>query len=147
MTANKSIVVKQVEEDKELQRTYKIREIVFVEEQKVSREDEFDEFEIACKHFLATIDGKPVGAARWRETEKGVKLERFAVLKEFREKGVGSALVSAVMDDINNSLDNPKGKCYLHAQLEAIPLYAKFGFKPQGEQFLECDIVHQTMLY
>jgi len=144
---SKSAVVKLVEDNEELQRTYKIREVVFVEEQKVSREEEFDEFESVCKHFLATIDGESAGAARWRETEKGVKLERFAVLKEFRGLGVGSALVAAVMDDISKTIDNPKGKCYLHAQLEAMPLYAKFGFKPQGDQFLECDIVHQTMLY
>ncbi len=44
-----------------------IRYTVFVGEQEVPEEAEFDEFESISRHFLAKLDGKPVGAARWRE--------------------------------------------------------------------------------
>lgn len=133
--------------ERDKQKAFKIREIVFVDEQKVSKKDEFDEFEEISRHFLATIDSTPVGAARWRKTDKGIKLERFAVLKEFRGNGVGESLVNAVMNDVEQQVGNPKGKCYMHAQLTAIPFYEKLGFTAQGEQFDECNIMHRTMVY
>ncbi|MDH5475483.1 MAG: GNAT family N-acetyltransferase [Cyclobacteriaceae bacterium] len=144
---NNSVVkVLLIEDDNDLQDAFTIREIVFVKEQKVSHEEEFDEFDIISRHFIAKVKGVSVGTARWRETNKGIKLERFTVLKEYRGMGVGSALVSAVLKDIDHLIENSKGKCYLHAQVEAIPLYAKFGFQSQGDIFMECDIPHQNMI-
>ena len=138
------ILVKKIDEPHLLRQAFAVRRIVFVDEQRVSVEDEFDEFEDSSAHFLALADGDtPCGAARWRQTDKGVKLERFAVLQAYRGKGVGSALVEAVMHDIDAS--GVTGKRYLHAQLDAVALYAKFGFKAVGEQFSECDIMHQGM--
>lgn len=128
-----------------LEEAFKIRRLVFVIEQKVNASDEYDEFEETSTHFLATLDDKPVGTARWRFTEKGVKLERFAVLKEARGKGVGQALVAEVLADV---VSNPKSKQktkYLNAQLSAMPLYAKFGFVKVGEMFEECNIKHFKM--
>lgn len=126
-------------------KAFDIRKEVFVVEQKVSTEDEFDEFESACYHFVALDDvDNPIGAARWRVTEKGVKLERFAVKSSWRGKGVGSALVQCVIDDIKAK----KGRgqyLYLHAQLTAVSLYAKFGFEKVGDQFEECNIQHYKM--
>nr|GFD49624.1 hypothetical protein [Tanacetum cinerariifolium] len=52
------------------------------------------------RHYLARVDGQPAGAARWRPTANGVKLERFAVLDEFRNQGVGEALVKQVLADV-----------------------------------------------
>ncbi len=127
----------------DLQAAYAIREEVFVVEQQVSRKDEFDEFEEESYHFLATIDSKPVGAARWRRTDTGGKLERFAVGVKYRGKGVGKALMRAVLSHIDET--HFTGKLYLHAQLDAIPLYTHFGFAIVGEQFNECEIEHRTM--
>lgn len=123
---------------------FHIRKVVFVDEQKVSAEEEFDEYEDICTHFIAWNDEEPVGAARWRTTEKGVKLERFAVLESARGMGVGSALVSAVIDDIQTKLGSGK-YLYLHGQLTAVPLYEKFGFEKKGDIFSECDILHYLM--
>lgn len=123
---------------------FEIRRKVFVVEQAVSPEDEYDEFEDSSVHFLAIQNNKPCGTARWRFTEKGIKLERFAVLKEFRGSGVGSALVGAVLDSIRKKADGGT-LLYLHAQLPAIPLYAKFGFEKKGEMFSECAIDHYRM--
>jgi predicted GNAT family N-acyltransferase len=99
------------------------------------------EHEEESTHYLALLDGEPVGTARWRETENGIKLERFAVLAVARNKGIGSALVQALTQELGTT-----GKLlYLHAQLEAAPLYAKFGFKPKGENFWEAGIEHVKM--
>lgn len=128
-----------------LEEAFRIRELVFVIEQQVDPAEEYDEFEETSTHFLAKLEGKPVGTARWRFTKNGVKLERFAVLEEARGKGVGQSLVAAVLQDITAS-PNSEGKTkYLHAQLTAMPLYAKFGFEKVGEMFEECNIKHFKM--
>ena len=124
---------------------FKIRELVFVIEQEVNPAEEYDEFEDSSTHFLARLNGKPVGTERWRFTKKGVKMERFAVLEEARGKGVGQSLVAAVLADVD-STPEAKGKTkYLHAQLSAVPLYTKFGFEKVGEMFEECNIQHFKM--
>jgi len=120
-----------------------IRFTVFVEEQKVDEVEEYDEFESECPHFLAFADGIPAGTARWRKTEKGFKLERFAVLQPFRKFGIGSALVKIVLTEV---LLLSSGKpIYLHAQVQAIPFYQKLGFEPIGDKFIEADIDHRAM--
>lgn len=139
------IAVRKIESRDDLTKAFDVREEVFIVEQEVNSEEEFDEFEEASVHFLATDEyNEHVGTARWRTTKKGVKLERFAVRKPWRGKGAGSALVKAVVDDITANF-NPGELLYLHAQLEAVPLYEKFGFLKKGEQFLECDIWHYEM--
>lgn len=137
------VIARLITTPEDMQMAFAVREEVFIKEQQVSRKDEFDEFEEESFHFLATIDGVSVGAARWRITDNGGKLERFAVEAKYRGIGVGKALVEAVLTHIDQT--NFTGKLYLHAQLEAIPLYAHFGFEIVGEQFTECDIEHQTM--
>lgn len=124
---------------------FKIRRLVFVIEQKVNASEEYDEFEETSTHFLSKLDGKPVGTARWRFTESGIKLERFAVLKDARGKGVGKALVEAVLSDINANPNSKEKTKYLSAQLAAMPLYSKFGFVKVGEMFEECNIKHFKM--
>lgn len=140
-----SIKVEIVKTKEQLETIFKIREDVFVIEQEVDPAEEYDEFENLSTHFLARIDGLPAGTARWRFTKNGIKLERFAVLKDMRKKGVGQALVQAVLDNIIQS-EESKGKLlYMHAQLPAIPLYSKFGFQKVGELFEECNIMHYQM--
>ncbi len=138
------ISVKKITSPADLETVFEIRQKVFVEEQKVAPEEEYDEFEDSSAHYLATFDGTPAGVARWRETDKGVKLERFAVLKEFRNKEVGAHVLKAVLKDV---LPQHADKTiYLHAQLPAIPFYARHGFEKTGPQFSECDIEHFKMV-
>ncbi|MDO9551743.1 MULTISPECIES: GNAT family N-acetyltransferase [Rhodonellum] len=140
-----NISVEKVQTEEQLNTIFKIREDVFVVEQEVDPAEEYDEFENTSTHFLAKIEGEPAGTARWRFTQNGVKLERFAVLKPMRGKAVGQALVKAVVEDIA-SHESAKGKLlYMHAQLTAIPLYEKFGFKKTGPMFEECNIQHFKM--
>ena len=130
----------------ELDAAFAIRREVFVEEQNVPAEDEYDEFETISHHFLALLDGEPVGTARWRRTSYGVKMERFAVRAAGRRKGVGKALVQAVLNDVFSQQPEPIESVYLHAQVTAMPLYADFGFVPVGPQFDECGIQHYKMV-
>jgi predicted GNAT family N-acyltransferase len=140
------VEVMKVGDSSDLEIAQRIRYEVFVIGQHVPAEEEIDQYEHDCKHFLAKANGIPCGAARWRITEKGVKLERFAVLENYRGRGVGSALVQAVLRDIGTNPELKGRMHYLHAQLSAMPLYEKFGFKPQGEMFQECDIDHFKMV-
>ena len=139
--ANKKIQVKKVSDDENLQKVFAIRRIVFVGEQNCPPELEW-EFEEESNHFLATVDDVPAGASRWRKTDKGYKLERFAVLQEFRGFGVGQELVKAVLADLPANADY----IYLHAQIQAVGLYEKFGFEKTGPEFEEAGIRHYKMI-
>ena len=122
---------------------FKIRSTVFVEEQKVTREEEFDEFEVSSLHYLVSVDEIPVGTARWRITKDGIKLERFAVLMEYRKRGAAASVLKQVLHDVV-----PLGKrIYLHAQVPAVGFYEKYGFKKEGPMFSEANIDHYTMFY
>jgi predicted GNAT family N-acyltransferase len=135
------IRVSRVNDPKDLEKVFAIRRQVFVVEQNCPPELEW-EHEDESIHFLATVDGIPAGAARWRRTDKGYKLERFAVLKQFRGQGVGQELVKVVLKDL------PAGAnyVYLHAQIQAMGLYEKAGFKPTGPEFEEAGIRHYKMV-
>jgi len=141
-----SVNVVKIQSQNDLEQAMRIRCQVFVLEQNVPAEEEIDKFEKESTHFLAFFDNIPCGAARWRTTEKGHKLERFAVLKEHRGKGVGSALIKAVLNDIKSIPETRDKEVYLNAQLGAAELYAKFGFVKKGGIFQECDIGHIKMV-
>lgn len=127
----------------DLEFAFAIRKQVFVVEQQCPEEEEYEHDEVSI-HYLATIDGAPAGTARWRITEKGVKLERFAVLESYRKRGVASALLESILDEL---LLQKQKYIYLHAQVQAMPLYEKFGFEKQGEIFYEASIPHYKMVY
>jgi len=105
---------------------------------------EYDEFERISTHLLAYDQNIPVGTARWRKTENGIKLERFAVVPSYRGKGVGSALLKAALDNV---LKTNTSYIYLHAQNQVIPFYEKFGFVVEGEEFEEASILHHKMIF
>jgi predicted GNAT family N-acyltransferase len=120
-----------------------IRTRVFVEEQHVDPELEYDEYEQAARHYLIYQDDQAVGTARWRETSKGIKLERFAVLPLWRNKDIGKEILKAVLEDTV-----PSGKrIYLHAQTRAVPFYERAGFIKRGVPFWEAGIEHYLMEY
>lgn len=125
---------------KGMEHAFEIRRQVFVIEQKVDPAEEYDEYENSCTHLLARHTGVPCGTARIRKTENGYKLERFAVLAQYRGKGVGAALVEGCLQRLEAGT-----YAYMHAQEHALPFYAKHGFEAEGERFWECDIPHFKM--
>jgi predicted GNAT family N-acyltransferase len=127
--------------DTELYRqSYQIRKIVFLEEQKADPEVELDHEE-ECRYYLLVIDNQPVATARWRETKEGIKLERFAILEDYRKLGYGSFLLDEVMADVIGL----GKKIYLHAQVQVVDFYRRKGFIPGGKSFSEAGILHFKM--
>jgi len=117
-----------------------VRERVFIEEQSVPREEEWDEWDGASDHAVALDpDGKPVGTARLLPDGR---IGRMAVLKEWRGKRVGAALLAAMLD---RARERSMPRALLHAQIQAAGFYRKFGFSERGGEFLEAGIPHVEM--
>ena len=140
------VIIKKVESEKELKISQKIREIVFCDEQKVSKQIEFDGLDEVCDHFLILKKNNPVGTARLREKEPGIfKIERVAVLKDERLHGCGKFLMKEV---IKNTFKNHNLKILLlHSQVQVKGFYEKLGFKEEGKEFFEDDIPHVKMIF
>ncbi len=126
-----------------LEAAFNIREKVFIEGQKVPPELEKDCHDREALHYLLMLDGKYIGTARRRDTREGVKLERFAVLPQYRSRGAGSMLLKWVMDDLKGYPHT----IYLNAQEAVVPFYERAGFQKVGGPFEEADIQHFRMDY
>ena len=129
--------------DKRFDDVRKVRNDVFVLEQGVSETDEYDEFESSARHYLITKNDVSCGVARWRKTDKGIKLERFAVLSKFRRSGLGKRLVKEVLKDVMPM----RQKIYLHAQIQTVYFYQKLSFAIDGKIFEEAGIKHYKMIF
>ena len=123
-----------------MKKAHAIRHEVFVIGQNCPEDMEW-EFEEESTHFLIFYNEKAVATARHRKTEKGFKLERFAVLNSERGKGFGNIVLKAILNDLSDY----KGEIYMHAQTEVIPFYEKMGFKKSGAEFEEAGIMHFKM--
>lgn len=118
-----------------------VRETVFIQEQKVPAELEWDGIDAECIHALALDqDGSPVGTGRLlRDGHIG----RMAVLREWRKLGVGSRMMELLMAEARR-LHYPR--LVLNAQVSAVPFYARFGFVTRGDEFEEAGIPHLEMV-
>ena len=135
------IKVKYVDNEEELNICFFIRRKVFIEEQNIPEAIEMDDISVNAKSICAILDEDYVGTARYRETPHGIKLERFAVLKEHRFCGVGKALVKFIF----NNFDQHKN-IYLHAQEPVVDFYNSLGFKKVEDKFHEAGIPHWKMI-
>ena len=117
-----------------------IRTAVFIREQQVPEELEWDQFDAVSVHALAINNaGQPVGTARLLPDGH---IGRMAVLKEWRGQGLGSALLTKLLQVL---VKRRQFQAQLHAQTSAIPFYKKFGFEIAGEEFIEAGIPHVKM--
>ena len=116
-----------------------IRQRVFIEEQGVPVELEWDEFDASSIHFLASIDNKPVATARLKPDGQ---IGRMAVLSPYRHQGVGSALLEFVIQLAKN--ENRKA-LHCHAQTSALDFYQRHGFNTYGGEFDDAGIPHLAM--
>jgi predicted GNAT family N-acyltransferase len=135
-----------VQTEAELQLALAVRCTVFVEEQRVPPElevDEFDALGVDAVHALALLDGRAVAAGRLRviEGEQG-KLERMAVLSQYRERGTGRALTLYLE---KAAWARGLRRLQLHAQAGAIGFYERLGYVAHGARFFEAGIEHQAM--
>lgn len=119
---------------------HRVRQRVFVEEQQVPAALEIDALDPLSAHVLARgSDGEPIGAGRL--TPDG-RIGRMAVLADWRGRGVGEALLRALIDAARS---RHWREVSLHAQLPARVFYTRQGFLPEGEVFTEAGIAHQHM--
>jgi predicted GNAT family N-acyltransferase len=130
------VVRAEASEDQEQARA--IRRVVFVLEQGVPAHVEVDGKDVEASHFLARIGACAVAAARLRRTAHGYKLERVAVLREFRGQRVGEALVRHLV-----TVPPPGSVIYAHAQYEALGFWQRLGFVAEGPTFIEGGIQHR----
>lgn len=116
-----------------------IREQVFVVEQSVPRELEWDEFDSVSRHVLAEAGGRSIGTGRLLPDGH---IGRMAVLPEWRGQGVGSALLRTLLD---MARDAGHEHAVLNAQVRAMSFYRRYGFEPEGGEYLEAGIPHIAM--
>lgn len=119
-----------------------IRRVVFIDEQGVPEELERDDYDQSAVHFLAQVNGKPVGTARIVRTGDAAKIGRVAVLKEARGTQQGQALIRACVDWARRE---GLRKAVLGAQLDALGFYEKLGFTAHGAVFDDAGIDHRMM--
>lgn len=118
----------------------RVREAVFVAEQRVPIELERDALDPACLHVVARdAAGQAIGTARLTPERQ---VGRMAVLRAWRNRGVGEAMLAALA-----ATARARGwrELWLNAQVGALPFYRRLGFLPYGPRFMEAGIEHQAM--
>jgi len=117
-----------------------VREQVFVQEQQVPIELEWDAIDPQCRHLLALdANGAPIGTARLLPDGH---IGRMAVLKSWRGRGVGSALLRAA---VGLARELGFAEVVLNAQVSALPFYSRQGFAAEGKVFMEAGMPHRCM--
>ena len=141
-----NFICKKVSSKEEMEKSYAIRTKVFCEEQKISKAIEFDNLDHLCSHFLIFDDKKAIGTARVRQKDENIfKIERVAVLFEFRRLKVGSVLIKNVIQHFINLNDNVS--FILHSQVAVADFYKSLNFILYGDEFFEDGIPHIAMKY
>ena len=132
-------IVKWIDEHESLKM---IRQKVFIEEQNVMSQLEWDGMDEEAIHFLAFKNEKAIGCARAFVIENYMQLGRMAVLKAYRGEGVGTALIEKA---ITTAKLNQLSAIYISAQCHAIDFYKKFGFEITSDIYLDAEIQHRDM--
>lgn len=121
-----------------------IRETVFIQEQSVPKELEWDEYDEAAIHLLAlNKEGHPIGTSRLILFREQGQIGRMAVLKQYRRVGIGRALLEKML---RLAKEEKLSSVFLNAQTQVISFYESFGFSSVGEEFLEAEIPHNKMV-
>lgn len=138
--------LKRITVDNDLKKAFQIRKEVFVEEQGVPVEAEFDEFDTLngqCEHILVYYNEHPVGTGRVRVVDGVGKLERICILAPYRKFGLGKVIIKALEE-----IAKEKGisRVKLHGQTQAEGFYEKLGYQASSDVFMEEGIPHVLMV-
>jgi predicted GNAT family N-acyltransferase len=129
--------------DVELQEAFEVRRKVFVREQGISEDLVFDEHDREALHMVVKDGERVVGTARVQFlADNQAKLERMAVLKHYRRKGIGKEML-LFLDAVWK--DKQVRQVIIHAQFEVVPFYKLCGFDELGLPFREAGIKHIKM--
>ena len=137
----------------DLEKCFAVRRAVFVEEQGVPRELEYDTYDSTAVHVLAVrADGVPLGTGRLLHGEDATgktgadasvgSLGRLAVTGDARGLGVGAALVRAIEDAAR---ERGLAAVDLHAQTQALGFYERLGYTAYGPEFPDAGMPHRAM--
>lgn len=118
----------------------RIREAVFIAEQSVAPELEWDSEDDQAVHFLALEDGYAIGTARLLPDGH---IGRVSVLRDWRGLHIGEALMRAAIEEAER---RGLTEQTLTAQLQALPFYQRLGFEAVSDEFLEAGIPHVEMV-
>jgi predicted GNAT family N-acyltransferase len=138
-----ALKIKHVSSQLELVQVFTIRIRVFVREQRVPAEIELDTDDQRAVHFLAISSGTAVGTARVVMRQGHAKIGRMAVLKSYRRKGIGAALLKRA---ILAAKRLHARRIYLYAQVAVTGFYERMGFHAVGKIFDEAGIAHRKMV-
>ena len=116
-----------------------IRTPVFIEEQFVTPEFEWDDIDASAVHLLATYENQPIACLRIIHYQK---IGRMAVIKHWRGIGLGAALL---MEAVNICKKYGSTSVHLSAQTHAINFYLKAGFRQMSDEYCDVDIPHVDM--
>ncbi|TCI20696.1 GNAT family N-acetyltransferase [Exiguobacterium sp. SL-9] len=120
-----------------------VRATVFIHEQGIAPELEYDELDPDCIHFVGTVEGEPVTTARLRPIGDGIgKVERVATIATARGNGYAKEIMLAIESVART---NELRELKLGAQLTALPFYERIGYEAYGDEFLDADIPHRMM--
>ncbi len=119
-----------------------IRHEVFIVEQQVPEELEWDGVDADCRHVLALDKSLDLPIGTGRLVPDG-QIGRMAIRKDYRRQGIGYAILQKL---IELSIRDGQTQVFLHAQLYAVAFYQKAQFKVSGETFMEAGIAHVTMI-
>lgn len=121
---------------------FRLRREVFIVEQNVPGDMEFDADDLTAFHFVAILSGEVCGTLRVIYAEDFVRIGRVVVSLAWRSKGVASAMIRHAMETHRDARDN---RFCLSAQSDKTAMYERFGFKTIGEEFFEVGIPHYEM--
>ena len=116
-----------------------IREQVFIQEQQIAVEDEWDAEDAVSVHFVVYDQDQPIATARLLQNNS---VGRVAVLKSHRGVGIGKLLMQQI---IQQAKHEQRKFLKLSSQVYAMQFYTGLGFKVEGEQYLDCGIPHIDM--
>jgi predicted GNAT family N-acyltransferase len=127
---------------KDIQIIKDIRTDVFIKEQNIPEELEWDKDDERAKHFGILSNDILIAYARVLIKQK-IHIGRMAVRKKFRRVGIGSFLLSNIFNQIDDQSHSKK--IILSAQEQAIPFYEKNLFQIRGNKYLDAGIIHYDM--
>ena len=116
-----------------------VRELVFILEQDIAPEDEWDDEDAISLHFIVLDHDQPIATARLLQNNS---VGRVAVLKTYRGYGVGKLLM---LEIIRQAKLQGREFLKLSSQVHAIAFYAGLGFVVEGAEYLDCGIAHIDM--
>lgn len=119
-----------------------LRREVFVHEQHVPPEEEFDAYDLTATHVVALDDGNVVGTLRILFLDEHVKFGRVVVAASARGRGIATRLMRFAMD---HAAARGETRFYLTAQTDKLALYKKLGFVAFGEEFQDGGMPHLAM--